>query len=181
MKERNHKQRALAMTLGLVSILAGCAGLDYRRDFGQAGVQGIRYYDVSPYIIIVPTPEGGLDARIEYLPDPNKRMAVHPKVQGAKLEATLTFDRGMLKASNAAADALAIPRAVLDVAKTVALGVLDTTEEPPSPGKTDKIPSPQVFKLIARPGKNGSVQWWLVGGGAEAPFEISTDPLGGGK
>lgn len=159
----------------LAALWSGCASLEHRRDLGQPNVEGIRYYDVSPYLIIVPLPNGALDARVEFLPDPTKLMAVQPQIRGAKLEATLSFENGTLKQSSAVADALAIPKAVLEVAKVVAIGVLDEPQSG-SAGRHAAIPGPSVFKLV----RDADGVWLLVGGGTK-PFVLTTEPFGSAK
>ncbi len=165
----------LVACLALACLAAGCASMEYSRDMGQSELKGIRYYDVSPYLIATTTATGHLDIRLEYLPDPNKKMSVLPKAKGAKLDTTLTFDKGRLTKMTASADATVIPKAILDAAKSVITsGLLDLAalaEDAPKVAavpKTHTVPGPRIFKLIVR--SDGA---FLVGGGMTTPFEIT--------
>lgn len=173
------------VTLLVLILCASCASLDFvpvkRTDppgtpgkcadrSGEKDIDGIRYYDVSPYLIVHSNPDGTLAIRLIYLPDPNKKMSVHPKAISAKIETTLEFENGSLKTSQSLADATVVPKAILEAAKTVLPLVLDAPIAPAKPPQTDYVvPPPHVFKVVVRGG-----QTYLLGEQAKGdPILIS--------
>lgn len=162
------------LTLIALVLATGCASIEFTRDTGsnKKPPEGIRYYDLSPYLIVHSNPDGTLNVRFEYLPDPNKKMSVLPKAKGANLETTLEFERGALKKADTAADATVIPKAIIEAAKSVLPLALDAGERKPgAESKSQPFPGPRIFKVVVRGGET-----LLIGGDATKPFRITLVP-----
>ena len=171
------------LSLSLLACLApACASVDHVRvvPANADEVQGIRYYDSSVYLLVFPNPDGTLDMGIHYLPDPNRKMAVHPHSFAGKVDVTLDFEDGALKSAKSGADTTVVPKAILKAAEVFLGTLLDVgiaAPEPPIRPDILEVPPPHIYKILVV----GDIVHF-VGGPGNRHFEISlveTEKKGG--
>lgn len=145
----------------VVSLLmqGGCAGIEAHTDprpNGQA-VDGIRYYDTSPFLLIYTDGKLGLKTELHYLPDYSKKRSIRPYAYGASNKSELKFENGRLTDAKAETDATAIPKAVISALEKVAVALVAAN------AATDTIPAPYLFRIV----KDEKGSWSLSGGPAK--------------
>lgn len=85
----------------------------------EAVVNGIYYYQSSPYLLVYSDGKDKLQWKIIHLPDQTKKMVARPENILASLETTMTFENGVLKVATDVGDETAIGKAIIDAAKGV--------------------------------------------------------------
>jgi len=107
---------------------------------------GIRYYQSSPYLIVYSNGKGGIVTKIEYLPDPNKKMSAVPKSFMATIKTTMEFKNGVLTSNEEEGDGTVVPKAILKAVETAAPAFLAALN------KTDvrelTVPAPYIYKIV---------------------------------
>lgn len=174
--------RAMCATTALVTLnLGGCAGVHHQgiavvpiqvdargQDIdpraqmvanrkADAGVDGIRYYDTSLYVLIYPDGKGGVRWQILELPDQTKLRAVKPFNAIAQLDATFVFAHGTLVSTAEQVDTTAVPRAAI-----AALAKVMTSLAPmlfaqaavgaPEVPSSYSLPPVQLYKVVMNNG-----------------------------
>lgn len=122
-------------------------------------VDGIRYYEPSPYLLIHSDGKGGLVSKLLYLPDLTKKRVIKPYAYLAANNSTLTFSNGMLTQSKVVADETMVPKAIVGVLEQTALAQLGTSLNVAGTPSTPQHPPPYLFKVEL---SNGQAK--LVGG-----------------
>lgn len=124
-------------------------------------VDGIRYYESSPYLLVYSDGKGGLVSKLIHLPDLTKKRVIQPFAYLAANNSTLTFTNGMLTQSKVVADETVVPKAVIGVLEQTALAALGgfNVAGAPTPPSTPNHPPPYLFKVEL---SNGQAK--LVGG-----------------
>jgi hypothetical protein len=125
----------------------------------DADVDGIRYYEPSPYLLVYSDGKGGLVSKLLYLPDLTKKRVIKPYAYLAANISTLTFSNGMLTQSKVVADETVVPKAVVGVLEQTALAALGTSLNVAGTPTTPRHPPPYLFKVEL---SNGQAR--LVGG-----------------
>lgn len=134
--------------------LTGCAGYtakpltlgDQKQDDRS---DGIRYYEVAPYLLVYSDGKGNLTSKIEWLPDLSRKMTLDLYAWAANNNTELTFTNGVLTNSTFALDTTAIPNAVLDTIQTLgSAAIAGAFNAPPDAGTTREIPAPYLFKIV---------------------------------
>ncbi|MCE9637143.1 MAG: hypothetical protein K8T90_15670 [Planctomycetes bacterium] len=167
---------ALAM---LSFLAAGCAGvatrpIDTRDPAADEAARGIRYYEVSPYLIVVPDGKGGHKSEVKFLPDQTRLMSAEPTSIFAKLDMTLTFQNGVLTTSATDADSTAIPKVILDAVATAApliAAALNIAGANAEPSDEYTVPAPHIYKIVIT-GSDAT----FYGGPGDTDFKVTLQP-----
>lgn len=172
------RQSILALPcLALLLALASCASVKHEwidpEDADTSEKRGIRYLETSPFLIVHANPDGTLTARLEYLPDRFKKLAVLPKATAARNHTTLEFDRGVLTKADTEADATAVPKALLKAAEAV-IPMLSPFLNEAREAEDDSypVPAPNIYKIVVR----GS-DVYFIGGAGDQNFRITLVPV----
>jgi hypothetical protein len=151
----------------------GCATVAHQHipdDEADRRSTGVRYYATSPYLLVYSNGKGGIITELKYLPDPAKKMAAAPAATLANVEATLTFDRGVLTSAVTKGDATAVPTAIVKAVETIAPALLAALNE----AATEKeliMPAPHIYKVVV----NGTSVSFR-GGKGDADFKVTLLP-----
>jgi hypothetical protein len=162
--------RALMIALAIAAT-SGCAELRHRpvADFNEP--EGIPYYEGTHYLLVHSDGKGGINWKILFLPDRNKKRVADPTVVLASLNTTLTFTNGMLGQSKEVADTTGVPKAIIAAVEKAAalLAPLNADLEKPH-----QLPPPHLYRMTWT-----SDRLQLVGGPADEPINITL--YGGSK
>jgi hypothetical protein len=142
---------------------AGCAGFSAKPipDITTDDkVNGIRYYEPAPFILVHTDGKGGLVSRLLYLPDTTQKMSIEPYAYLAKNKTTLTFTNGMLVFSKSEVDETIVPKSIIENLKTAAVAAAKKGFDAPQMDTVTKVPAPALFRVIVDP--NGGI--YLLGG-----------------
>jgi hypothetical protein len=147
--------------------LGACAGLEVQDASGAADatVEGIRYYESSPYLLVYSDNAGGLVTRIVHLPDRTKKRSIRPYAVLAKGKGTFTFSNGVLTGADAQLDAGVIPRAVVAAIETAAQAAIVAGRG--GEAATATLPAPYLFKIEVH-----GDQVTLIGGDRPEPIRF---------
>jgi hypothetical protein len=148
------------LLISLLLLMVNCAGMTVKQvdPAKDADANGVRYYGVSPYLVVYTDGDGGLTADVTYLPDPTKLMSAHPYNYLASNTTSLTFSNGVLTNAETDIDTTAVPKAVLTALKDIAVAVIGAGNEAEGDPQPPTIPVPKIFKIQVA---NGHAQ--LVG------------------
>jgi hypothetical protein len=160
----------MGLVLLAAGVLSACAGLEVKDASGAADdtVEGIRYYESSPYLLVHTDNAGGLTTRIVHLPDRTKKRSIRPYATLASGEGTFEFRNGVLTGMQSDGDAGVIPRAIAGALETAAKAAIaagrgsDLESDAPS-----TVPAPYLFKIVVR---GDHVE--LIGGGRPEPIRV---------
>ncbi|MFO1251455.1 MAG: hypothetical protein U1E77_10060 [Inhella sp.] len=122
-------------------------------------VDGIRYYEASPYLLVYSDGKGGLVSKLIHLPDLTKKRVIQPFAYLAANNSTLTFANGMLTQNKVVADETAVPKAVIGALEQTAMAALGKSFNLVGAPSTPHHPPPYLFKVELSGG-----QAKLVGG-----------------
>lgn len=146
-----HSTTTIAAALAAVTLLSACAGFianPVLDDADDAAADGIRYYEVAPYLLVYGDGKGGITSSIEMLPDLSRKMNIDLHAFAAKNNTTLTFANGMLTSSKFVVDETVIPAAVVETIKTLGVAAVSKAMNDPTTSKVRLIPAPQLFKIV---------------------------------
>ena len=155
-------------------LFSGCARVKHVpvTDDSDKTETGIRYYNLSPYMLIYSKPNGGLSAEVKYLPDRTKKMAARPFAFLSKLETELNFSDGALTKAVDTGDATAVPSSILKAVSTVkmaAIAALDAGKRAAEEaGQEYTLPAPHLYKIVV---KADSVTF--IGGPGKVDIKVS--------
>jgi hypothetical protein len=144
------KKRVLLSLLLFTLIVTGCAKIIHKPVASADDNNGLRYYNSSPYVLLYSNGKGGIISQIIYLPDPHSKMTASPKSFLSSIQATLEFDKGVLKSAKNTVDATVIPSAIVSAMKTAAPAFLAAMNEP---AQARVVPAPYLYKIIVRTDK----------------------------
>lgn len=166
----------IAVPLVAASACAGVATrpIDTTKSGADEAARGIRYYELSPYLIVVPDGKGGHKSEVKFLPDQTRLMSAEPTSFLAKLDMTLTFQNGVLTTSTADADSTAIPKAILDAVATAApmiAAALNDTDTKSEPRDEYTVPAPHIYKIVIT--GTGAT---FYGGPGDTDFKVTLQP-----
>lgn len=171
MKKMQCINLAFVATIALAN-LSGCSGTSAHairpegstdKSLGKADEdsKGFRYYESSPYLLVYANGKGGLETKLIYLPDPNKKRSIKPWEFLSSNTANLTFSNGVLTESKLAGDSTVIGKAIvegfkaiLEVAAGAAGGAALLTKKPAQGTDPYKVPFPSLYKIVVT--KNGT-------------------------
>jgi hypothetical protein len=148
------KRSVRIASAAMAALLSGCAGTHYYEISEQtttddSTVDGIRYYEPAPFILVHTNGKGGLTATTLWLPDTTRVHVVDPYAWFAKHDATYGFTNGVLTSAKSEVDETIIPLKLIEAAKAVALAAADAARSKPSAS----IPPPALFRVVASGGK----------------------------
>lgn len=152
---------ALAFAFAIGGV--GCAGYTAKpvtSDAQDGQEDGVRYYEIAPYLLVYSDGNGNLTSRIEMMPDTSRKMVMDLHAFASKNNSTLTFENGVLVSSNFVLDNTAIPAQVIESIKTFGTAAIaNAFNEPGAASTVRRIPPPYLFKIVVD--KDGTR---LVGG-----------------
>lgn len=172
---------ANSLVLGALGFVVGCAGISGGAPSSTAPdpgatVEGIPYYELSPFLLVTPDLVGGYTTEVVQLPDTSRIRYVKIHQFLAKADIDLTFKNGALETSAAKIDATAVPKALIaaavKAAKSSALAgasIVADQIDSTSPQTHDVI-TPYLFKIDLT---SNSPQ--LIGAGGYV-IELPKDP-----
>lgn len=140
-----------AAAAAATALLSACAGYTVKPvadDAEDAQVDGIRYYEVAPYLLVYGDGKGGITSRIEMMPDLSRKRAIDLHAFASKNDTTLTFVNGMLASSKFIVDDTVIPAAIVDTIKTLGVTAVTNAMNDPNTGNVRQIPPPYLFKIV---------------------------------
>jgi hypothetical protein len=142
--------RSIVWTAVAVSMM-GCAGTKYATEspsIGQASeVEGIRYYNDAPFVLVYSDGKGGLSSSLIWLPDTTKVRILRPYAWASKNNATYKFNNGVLTEAKSVVDETIVPAAVLTAAKDIVLARFPNADAAGAqPGTA--IPPPALFRIV---------------------------------
>lgn len=131
-------------------LLSACAGFTAKQVNGEADneVDGVRYYEVAPYLLVYADGKGGITSSIEMLPDLSRKMVINLHAIASKNNTTLTFANGLLTGSKFVVDDTVVPAAVIETIKTLGVAAVSSAMNDPATGKVRQIPAPMLFKIV---------------------------------
>ncbi len=140
------------------SVISGCAGVTggalQLDDMPKPGntVEGIPYYEMSPYLLVTPDINGGYTTEVVSLPDPTRIRYIEPWQFLSSANIDLTFKNGTLETSAAIIDGTAIPKALIKAAVTAARsaatgGAMVADETTGKSAQTRLVVTPYLFKI----------------------------------
>ena len=140
----------IVLPIACVLSLAGCAGAKVRLipdAATDARVEGVRYYEPAPFILVFPDGKGGLDTSLIYLPDTTRKLAVRPYALLAKNKTTLNFTGGVLDDAESVVDETVIPAALIEAAKSVVLKRINPAADEGGGAFEVTVPPPALFRV----------------------------------
>lgn len=172
------------VTLMTLAACVGCSGmtvLPIHNDQEDLGATGFRYYESSPYILVY-SDGTSLKSNLIHLPDKTRKMSIKLFDFLSSNSMKLTFSNGVLTSSETDADSTAVPKAVIEAAKDVAVAAAKglaafSTVEPRD--RLFAAPPPYLFKLIVDGKKTKLVAGRYVTG--NGPLEIIVNLPNGGQ
>lgn len=155
---------AVLLSSFLTSALCGCAGMQYADvpdNKADQSANGFRYYDTSPFLLVITDGKGGLTSSVQFLPDTTKLRTVHPYAYAAKNDVTLKFDNGKLAQAKSVVDETIVPKAVLSSLEKVASSLIKAMNaDAGKAAATEKaVPTPYLFRIMQIGDK------WVLRGG----------------
>ena len=152
----------IATVCVLSASLAGCAGFSARpvaTADEDASANGIRYYEMAPYLLVYADGKGGITSSIEMMPDTSRKMVMDLNAFASANNTTLTFVNGVLTSSKFVVDNTAVPAAIVETIKTLGVAAVSNAMNDPESNIVRQIPAPYLFKIVVD--RNGTR---LVGG-----------------
>jgi hypothetical protein len=129
----------------------GCAGFTAKpvtSDVQDSQEDGVRYYEIAPYLLVYSDGNGNLNSRIEMMPDTSRKMVMDLHAFASKNNSTLTFENGVLVSSNFVLDNTAIPTQLIESIKTLGTAAIANAFNEPGAGTVRRIPPPYLFKIV---------------------------------
>jgi Fe-S cluster assembly iron-binding protein IscA len=150
-----NKSMTRAYEIAIASVfsasLAGCAGFSARAvaTADEDGVaNGIRYYEMAPYLLVYADGKGGITSSIEMMPDTSRKMVMDLHSFASANNTTLTFVNGVLTSSKFVVDNTAVPAAIIETIKTLGVAAVSNAMNDPGANVTRRIPAPYLFKIV---------------------------------
>jgi len=143
-------------------LLCGCAGFSVQDDSDD--LDGIRFYEPAPFLLVYSDGKGNLTSQIIMMPDTTRKRVIDLHAFAAKNNTTLTFNKGVLGSSQFVVDSTALPSTLLTSIKALGTAAISAAFNAPDSGTTRQIPAPYLFKIVVD--KDGTR---LVGGQGAGP------------
>ncbi len=143
----------LFITSAVLAMFMGCSGVTavrIRTAEDECRATGFRYYESSPYILVYSDGKA-LKSDLIYLPDRTRKMSVELFDYLSSNTAKLTFLNGVLTSSETEGDSTAVPKAVIESAKQVAIAAAKSAAALSMVKKEKEpfaAPAPRLFKLV---------------------------------
>jgi hypothetical protein len=143
----------LFITSAVLTMFMGCSGVTavhIPTDEADLLVTGFRYYESSPYILVYSDGKV-LKSDLIYLPDRTRKMSVELFDFISSNTAKLTFLNGVLTSAETEGDSTAVPKAVIESAKQVAIAAAKGAAALSMVKEEEKAfaaPAPRLFKLV---------------------------------
>lgn len=156
------RAHGIAILCVLSASLAGCAGFSARpvaTADEDASANGIRYYEMAPYLLVYADGKGGITSSIEMMPDTSRKMVMDLNAFASANNTTLTFVNGVLTSSKFVVDNTAVPAAIVETIKTLGVAAVSNAMNDPESNIVRQIPAPYLYKIVVD--RNGTR---LVGG-----------------
>mgnify|MGYP000549847843 CR=1 FL=1 len=150
--------------VAVLFFLSGCAGFSVQDDNDKPEVDGIRYYEPAPFLLIYSDGKGNLTSQIIMMPDTQKKRVIDMHAFAAKNNTTLSFNKGVLESSKFVVDSTALPSTLITSIKSLGTAAISAAFNAPESGITRQIPAPYLYKIVI--GKDGTK---LVGGQGTGP------------
>lgn len=154
---RGRGWRAFSRIVILIgAYVSGCSGLSVNRvpkALDQC-TDGFRYYEPAPYVLVYSDGKTGLTAKVLYLPDLTRKMAAKPYNFMSSNTTKLNFSHGVLTDSDQKGDGTAVPKAIIEAAKTVAIaaakGAGVALNQPERAGGVPgfAVPAPYLYRIV---------------------------------
>ena len=163
----------LFITSVVLAMLIGCSGTTavlIPSDAADSLAKGFRYYESSPHILVYSNGKI-LKSDLIYLPDRTRKMSIKLCDFISQNTAKLQFTNGVLTSAETEGDSTAVPRAVIESAKQVAMAAakeMATFKTVEKGEKLFKAPPPRLFKLVID--KTGAR---LIGSGPMIEIEVN--------
>jgi hypothetical protein len=132
-------------------LLAGCAGYSAGPICTKeldTKANGVRYYEIAPFLLVYSDGKGNLTSQIVMMPDTSKKMVMDLYAYASKNNSTLTFENGVLTTAKYVLDSTTVPSALIDTIKTLGTAAVSTAFNAPNEGATRTIPAPYLFKIV---------------------------------
>ncbi|MDR6841323.1 hypothetical protein [Pseudoxanthomonas sacheonensis] len=150
---------------GIALLLSGCAGFKVvDAPANEDTVQGIRYYEPAPFLLVYSDGKGNLTSQIIVMPDITQKRVIDLYAYASTNKSTLDFTDGMLTKSAVEIDSTAVPLALIDTIQSLGVAAIGAAFNAPESGVTHIIPAPYLFKIVVD--ANGTT---LVGGQGVGP------------
>lgn len=155
------------LSLCAVLIIAACAGTTVQRvpDSKNAEIDGIRYYQSAPFLLVFSNGKGNITSQLVYLPDTTRMMALDPYAFAASNDSTFKFTNGLLQEATTVVDETLVPKAIVTALGTAASTAFAAFNTPVDAGVPLEAPPPMLFRIVQL--SNGT--WALVGGPGLGP------------
>jgi hypothetical protein len=144
-----------------LALQGGCAGISAGADTEsvEAPVDGIRYYEPAPFLLVYADGRGALKTEVLYLPDTTRKRVIDPYAVLASNNATLSFKDGTLTGTRSEVDETVVPAAVLESLKVAAVAAAAFARPGEAALPEAMLPPPALFRIVHDP--DGA--WRLVG------------------
>lgn len=135
----------------MAALLTGCAGytagpiLNNKQD---AKADGVRYYEIAPFLLVYSDGKGNLTSQIVMMPDTSKKMTLDLYAIAANNDSTLNFENGVLTSSKFILDSSEVPQSLIATIQTLGTAAVSAAFNEPELGTTRRIPAPYLFKIV---------------------------------
>jgi hypothetical protein len=153
-------------SIAILALVTGCATVQHSKVDQEDNVDGIRYYNSSPYLLAYSNGKGGIITQVLYIADPFKKMSMKPKTFLANAQSTMEFSKGIYKNSKTIADATAVPSAIIKAVEIAATVLIAAANKPVD--NSLQIPAPYLYKIIVE-GNNVS----FIGQQGDTPITVN--------
>ena len=163
----------------IIAVLnAGCASVDSKHDT-DGNSTGIRYYNSAPFILAYSDGKGGIEASVVYLPDTTRVLSLDATAFFSQNMTVMKFDQSILTSSDSTADATAVPKAIVEAAKTVATAAIAASANKPNEVTEYQVPAPYIYRIYYGKDPNNPEKkiWQLVGGQARDKEDSKILPI----
>ncbi|PTR06818.1 hypothetical protein C8R32_109104 [Nitrosospira sp. Nsp5] len=174
-------------------LLTGCAGTNVNRvatgeiagpgEVLDSKADGIRYYEIAPFLLVYTDGRGGLTSQLLFLPDLTRKRVIDPFAVLATNNTTLTFVNGVLTQGKTVVDETVVPKAIVGALEKAAIAAVNAFLNDVGTPPTTQVPPPQLFKIVLENGGGRLVGGKSVGSNGEIRMiDITvTDPGGESK
>jgi len=161
-----------------VALIAGCASIDSTQD-PDGNKTGIRYYNSAPFILAYSDGKGGIEADLVFLPDTTRVLSLDATAFFAQNKTVMKFEQSILTTADTTADAAAVPKAIVEAAKTVATAAVAASANIPDEVTQYQVPAPYLYRIYYGKDPNDSDKkiWQLLGGQALDKTGVNILPI----
>lgn len=122
--------RSGIMLLGCITLAAmtGCATTMSGGPVTTKNTGGIRYYLPAPHIVLTPKPDGTIEVKVEYLPDPNNAYTLDVDSYFSSATIDVTLSNGMLTKINLNADSSEVAEKAIEAGSAIQKARMDAEQ-----------------------------------------------------